>query len=1096
MEEILHQAEQFEKEYDWLGAAESYGKALNLLSEDDFSRKGDITERLGYAFYRFAFQAETNEDFRNRLHKSTLAYEKATEFYVRQKESEKTSRTLHCNGMIAHIGYWLAPEASEKKKSLDDCWRVTKESLKAFDEAGDQLGYGKTCIELIDCLDRRLDLELDMRMRESILEEAVGLGEKAMRIFSDVRDERELARACCLTSIHCFNAAESLQLETKRKECEQKAFSYAKEAIKISENVGDKFLLSKSAIWLGWAELDLGAGTEAASKLFTRALQTGLDIRDHRILSEVYDGLAYSTTWPHFSISLEENLEQVREKSRESEEHAREAIRCSLLINYGYGIPHSYSVFVGDFLESAKREIRSETRYELLKKAVAFGKQGLEHAQCTGSTHAINHVSMMLAQALRDLSTIATGGEKRQFLEEAMTLGKKALQYAEQLRPSLTLPQSHACEELALTLLELSKPEHGSEKRKELLEKSVFHMETCITLHHSHMASFPPRRELFATLGRFQTELGDILNELYQTTNEKGVLKKLIETYHNAGQTYEEAALASRAAEAYWKAAVACDRVGEHLESASNFVAAFYQYELSAHNIPQLKSFYMDHATYMQAWTEIEKARHHHDRQEYGLAKEHYEKAATMHESLKQWRYLAPNYSAWAQVETAEDLSRSEKSEEALQSFEEAAKLFAETKKALETKIGEIEDLDEKTMATRLVKGSDIRREYCLGRMALEEAKILDKKGDHFSSSQKYGSLAQTFERMIPAMESEREKKEFKLIATLSQAWQRMTRAEAEESPHLYLEASQLFEEAKDLSPNEHAKILTLGHSRFCKALEVGTRFVDSRDPALHAIAIQHLESAATYYVKAGFQKASEYAKATEQLFDAYMHVDNAKREGDPDKKAKFYAMAEKILQSSAGSFMKAEHPEKREQVLRLLEKVREERELATSLCEVLHAPPIVSATTTFGTPAPTDESAVGSERFEHAEVQANLIVRQKELKVGEPLSLEIELVNAGKGPALLIKINEVIPEGFELGERPETYRVEDSYIDMKGKRLGPLKTEELRLILKPKVQGTFALKPTILYLDENGKYKSHELETVTIIVKELGIKGWIKGER
>jgi tetratricopeptide (TPR) repeat protein len=187
-------------------------------------------------------------------------------------------------------------------------------------------------------------------------------------------------------------------------------------------------------------------------------------------------------------------------------------------------------------------------------------------------------------------------------------------------------------------------------------------------------------------LGRFQTELGDILNELYQTNNEKEVLEKLIETFHNAGQTYKEAALAGRAAEAYWKAAVGCDRVSEHLESASNFVAASYQYELSAHNIPQLKSFYMDHATYMQAWTEIEKARHHHDRQEYGLAKEHYEKAATMHKSLKQWNYLASNYSAWAQVETAEDLSRSEKSEEALQSFEEAAKLFAETRKVLEAK--------------------------------------------------------------------------------------------------------------------------------------------------------------------------------------------------------------------------------------------------------------------------------------------------------------------------------------------------------------------------------------------------------------------------
>jgi len=131
--------------------------------------------------------------------------------------------------------------------------------------------------------------------------------------------------------------------------------------------------------------------------------------------------------------------------------------------------------------------------------------------------------------------------------------------------------------------------------------------------------------------------------------------------------------------------------------------------------------------------------------------------------------------------------------------------------------------------------------------------------------------------------------------------------------------------------------------------------------------------------------------------------------------------------------------------------------------------------------PTPTQEEAVGLEKFENADIQANIITRQKELKVGENLDLEIELVNAGKGPALLIKLAEIIPEGFELTEKPEIYRVKDSYLNMKGKRLDPLKTEEVKLILKPKVQGIFPLKPRILYLDENGKYKAHEPEPITI---------------
>ena len=200
-----------------------------------------------------------------------------------------------------------------------------------------------------------------------------------------------------------------------------------------------------------------------------------------------------------------------------------------------------------------------------------------------------------------------------------------------------------------------------------------------------------------------------------------------------------------------------------------------------------------------------------------------------------------------------------------------------------------------------------------------------------------------------------------------------MTQAEAEALPALYMEASRLFEEAREFGPSEKAKMLALGHSRFCRALEAGTKFADTREVTLHAAAIKYLESAANYYVKADFQNASEYAKATGLLFDAYIYMDNAKREIDPEKKAKLCMLAERVLQTSANSYMKAEYPGKKEHVLRLLETVKEERELAVSLTEVLHAPIIVS-TTALPSPTPTPEKAVGLEKFEHADIHANMI--------------------------------------------------------------------------------------------------------------------------
>jgi hypothetical protein len=193
---------------------------------------------------------------------------------------------------------------------------------------------------------------------------------------------------------------------------------------------------------------------------------------------------------------------------------------------------------------------------------------------------------------------------------------------------------------------------------------------------------------------------------------------------------------------------------------------------------------------------------------------------------------------------------------------------------------------------------------------------------------------------------------------------------------------------------------------------------------------------------------------------------------------------------------MKAEHPEKSEQVQRLLEKVRDERELAVSLTEVLHAPTIVSTTVAFPTPTPTKEEAVGLERFEHASVTANLILNPTELTVGESTELEIELANAGKGQAVLNLIENAIPEGFELTVKPEPYRVEGCNINLKGRRLGPLNSQEVKFGLRPKHKGAFRLAPRIMYVDENSNARSHQPEPITIIVKELGIRGWIKGER
>jgi len=254
----------------------------------------------------------------------------------------------------------------------------------------------------------------------------------------------------------------------------------------------------------------------------------------------------------------------------------------------------------------------------------------------------------------------------------------------------------------------------------------------------------------------------------------------------------------------------------------------------------------------------------------------------------------------------------------------------------------------------------------------------------------------------------------------------------------------------------------------------------------LYLSATQYLESAANYYVKAGFKIASEYAIATQRLFDAYVYMANAKKEADPEKKARYYIIAEKVLQTSIGSYLKAKHPAKSEQVRRLLEKVREERELVVSLSEVLHAPTITSSTASFVTPTPSEETAVGLERFEHAAIQAKLILHVEEIRVGEDFNLVIQIANVGKEAVLLAKVEEILPLGFGLIAKPSYCYFEDMYLNMRGKRLEPLKTEEIRLVLRPFNKGTFEIKPKIIYVDKAGHQMASKLKPVAIEVSKV----------
>lgn len=1095
---ILTQANIKEKEYNWLGAAENYAKVLDSISAQNFSSSGDLHERLGYAFRKAAMQAEDVNEFTNRMNEAAAHYDKALEAYERINGSETTkAKGLRCNAAKAYIEHWLASDSSEKKKWLDECWKLATGSMRTFENGGERSEFAKTYIQLSDAAIFLFTREPDFKSREKVIQEAVESGEKVIEFLSTSGDACQLATAYARTVVFLGVFSYNFRDINEREKYRQEGLNYWGKAKQLSEEIA----MTESVYPVFGGQVFFGLeGSDEAFENCTKALEYGKKMNDKFIIGCALDWLVYHTAWKLEGTDDPAEKQRANEKCLKCAEESLHEFSKILFVSPRGDLAWTKAIGAMPLFSQLDLETDMKKKKVLYEEAFHWGLRNRKMWEESGYPE----IMMMwyggggsVCQWIAKLETDPVNRKKG--LEEALAYINEGSGIQERLVPfqywNIGITRSH----LGNVEYELAEVTENSEKKKALLRAAVADKQKAIELairELTYMIKKGSGTSLFVTIGALQYGYAQALVRLYELTGEKEHLKKAVQSYDASTESYQKLSLVSRIAENCWRRAQVYDKLGDHLGASQDFECASRSYASALEKFPQLKAFYNDHALYMQAWSEIEKARFHHQKQEYKIAEEHFQKAAGLHKSLKRLNYLAPNYSAWAKLDAAEELSRKENSEEALQAFEAASTILEETRKSLENQLPTIEDAEEKGMAEEMLKAIGLRRRYCVARVAVEEAKIFDKKGDHSSSSQKYKSAAEILEAIQEAVETEEEKKEFKLIATLSQAWAKMTLAEAEESPGLYAEASQLFEKAKELSSSEKAKTLALGHSRFCRALEAGMEFSDTADEKLHNIAIQQLESAAKYYVKAGIQSASEYAKATELLLDAYSNINNAKKEADPERKTKLFAMAQKILQTSAGSFMKAEHPEKREQVLRLLDKVKEEQELAMSLSEVLHTPTIVSTTTAFSTPAPNHENAVGIEKFETANIQANIISRQKQLNVGENLDLEIELVNAGKGPALLMKITELIPKGFELAEKPEVYRVEDSYLNMKGKRIDPLKTEEVKLKLKPKVQGEFSIKPTVLYLDENGQYKSHQPEPLTLKVNELGIKGWLKGER
>lgn len=512
-------------------------------------------------------------------------------------------------------------------------------------------------------------------------------------------------------------------------------------------------------------------------------------------------------------------------------------------------------------------------------------------------------------------------------------------------------------------------------------------------------------------------------------------------------------------------------------------------YRVGAKRLPRLSSLLNELASYMEAWSLIEEARLRHGEEQYELASDDYTRAAELFLATTGWAHLSKYHEASSIMEKAESLSRQEKENESAKSFASAAKAFSEAQTALGEKRDQTRESPEQNEIDHWLEASQSLEKFCLGRVKLEEAKILDKKGEERASGEMYHSASDDFRELVLETRSDQSRVELEALALFCDARSRMKEAEITMSPETYSEAADLFNKIEKVTQGRTFRHIALANSSICRALESGTRFRRTRDMQLYSEIKRQLETATDYYEAAGWRQAAGWTRATGKLFDSLVYLTDAATERDSKKKTELYHLAEKHLQLSAKLYGQSDFLSKQDEALRLLDRAHEEKELFLSPVEALSGSP--GLTGLPGAPAALMKGQTGEpEGVDGARVVGNLAVSGTEFNTGSDFVAQVEVANIGKSIARLIKLENIAAAGLLPRQ------IKGDFIDMKGEKLEYMGTREIKIPMKATRAGVFLLKPRIMFIDQKGKYMSYEFEPTTVTVKQLGISGWLKGPK
>ena len=1079
LQQALARASKKASDYLWLEAAAICEEALGTGFKEELSEQAEAIDFLGKCYFRAGFQQASAEGVKQKIDQARVNYEKAESLHetAGQKGLSKLSksRSLFCAS-------YLDDSFTGKRTKVREAITLAQEATSLFQQKSDRRMVGYANKEILNFFGVGIGFwSENWEKFKEVFELFVRAGDVAVETFEALGEDEALLESLSQSILYQSAWFDYVYGPSDVEPTARKLQRYVKRVEELSRKLDTPYTVSIANLALSLATLNFETDYTKVLSLAETGASAAEKTGDSFLMGTLSGFIMYAAR----DRVLEEDDIEVRRALLERAIAAGPV--CITKLSHSSPTWHSWAYTIN---AGAYKYLATFVEADVQKKRV-YLQMGIELARKSAQFEGYWPFGpRLLAEMLLLYATLSPDlDEKARLLKDALLVAEGAARKLGTILNPLAVDQGVASSVTAAIRAELSKLEENPAKA-EILRRATAEMDKCVALCKRWETTVA--RGESSRLHRYYELNGDILTQLYGASGEDGLATKAVKAYEDAIRRLDKLGLVASIAPLRWKIARNYDSLRNYEEAINAFRQASEAYKLGAQKVPGSSQAFSDLASYMDAWASIEQARSHHTQEQYGLAAESYARAAGALNRTRDWNYLGKHYEACSQLERAEATSRLEKPDAAVDEFSAATRAFKQAVVELEKARPGAEESGELREWSRVMRS---REKYSEGRLHLEEGKDLDRKGDEEGSLQKFRLASDTFKHLLGEPGSEESWMELKTLMLFGEAWSRMKDAEIHVSAELYTLAAESFAQAEKAASTKRSRLLALANASICRALESGTLFRRTRNTELFAEIKKQLETSTDYYQQAGMQSAADWARATQRMFDALVYTADAETEKDARKRTELYHLAEKHLQLAGKLYAQAGFPSKNQEALKHLERVREEKALLLTPIEALAESPAITGISAF--PASlTQDQATGLEKFQVAQVVGNLSISKMESGVGSDLSLELEIANVGKTAATLLKLENIVPDGLELNREKIASRLEDNYLDMKGKRLEYLKTHEVRIPLKAARKGAFEVRPRILFVDEAGSYRSYQFEPAHVTIKELGISGWLKGPK